>query len=268
MSAPPVPGLLLNGDWIRPVRAYGGRVPWLTDILMGAQHYLFPEFYVSRFGLPMGQNMDEQASVDLVLVSRDVSEWRLVFVEPSSNVDMESLVSRIQTVQGHIFETREARELARIIDDIKIERALEIVESSPKVLVVTDDPRHDLSSQLADAGVVCDVMIVEPFHIGREYAIRVNGNAPQQTNPDVIATCVSHATISSCLTVHWKNPSEAPLDGPIVLRYGEENTHWNLFVSGSEWLLQPPEGFPLRESSPFEIVKTPDSPLLIRASAD
>ena len=267
MSAPPVPGLLLNGGWIRPVRAYGGRVPWLTDILLKAKHYLFPEFYVCRFGLPMGEHLEEQASVDLVLVSRDVPEWSLIFVEPSKNVDMESLVSRIQTVQGHTFDSREARLLAHMFDDVEIERALEVVANSPQLLVVTDDPRYDLSSQLADAGVACEVMIVEPFHIGGEYAIRVNGSAPLQTNPDVIATCVSHTTISSCLIVHWKDPSEALSDGPIVLRYREENTHWNLFVSGSEWQLQPEAEFPLWESPPFEIVKTQDPPWLIRASA-
>ena len=268
MSVPPVPGLLLNGDWIRPVRAYGGRVPLLTDILLGAKRDLFPEFYVRRFGLPLGQHMEEQATVELVLVSRNVPEWSLVFVEPSKNVDMESLVSRIQTVQGHTFESREARLLARMIDEIEIERALEVVESSPQLLVVTDDPRHDLGSQLDAAGVVCDVMIVEPFHIGEEYAIRINGSAPQQTSPDIIATCVSHVHLSSCLTVNWKDPSEAPLDGPIVLRYGDEDTQWNLYVSGSEWLLQPKEGSPLRESPPFEIVKTQDLSWLIRASAD
>ena len=268
MSVPPVPGLLLNGDWIRPVRAYGGKVPLLTDIVLKAQHDLFPEFHVTRFGLPLGQHFEEQASVDLVLVSRDAPEWSLVFVEPSKNVDMESLVSRIQTVQGHTFESREARLLARMIDGMEIELALEVVVSSPQLLVVTDDPRHDLGSQLADAGVVCDVMIVEPFHIGEEYAIRVNGSAPQQTSPDVIASCVSHATIPSCLTVHWKDPSKAPFDGPIVLRYGEGDTHWNLFVAGSEWQLQPQGGFPLWEPPPFEIVKTQDPPWLIRASAD
>lgn len=268
MSVPPVPGLLLNGEWISPVRAYGGRVPLLTDILLDARHDLFPEFYVCRFGLPLGQHMEEQATVDLVLVSRNAPEWTLVFVAPSRNVDIESLVSRIQTVQGHTFEPREARQLARTIDDMEIERALEVVESSPQLLVVTDDPRHHLGSQLADADAVCDVMVVEPFYIGERYVIRVNGSAPQQTSPDVIATCVSHVLLSSCLTVHWEDPSEAPLDGPIVLRYGDEDTHWNLFVSGSEWLLQPVEGSPLRESPPFEIVKTRDLPWLIRASAD
>ena len=242
-------------------------MPWLTDIVLKAKHYLFPEFYVCRFGLPLGEHLEEQASVDLVLVSRDAPEWSLVFVEPSRKVEMESLLSRIQTVQGHTFDSREARLLARIVDDMEIERAIEVVASSPQLLVVTDDPRHDLISQLADAGVVCDVMIVEPFYIGGEYAIRVNGSAPQQTSPDVIATCVSHATISSCLIVHWKDPSEAPLDGPIVLRYGEGDTHWNLFVAGSEWQLQPKAEFPLRESSPFEIVKTQYPPWLIRASA-
>ena len=267
MSAPPVPGLLLNGDWIRPVRTYGGRVPWLTDILLKAKHYLFPEFYVRRFGLPLGEHLEEQASVDLVLVSRDAPEWSLVFVEPSRKVEMESLLSRIQTVQGHTFDSREARVLARIVDDIEIEWALEVVASSPQLLVVTDDPRHDLSSQLADAGVFCDVMIVEPFHIGGEYAIRVNGRTPRQSNPDVIATCVSEPILPSFLTVNWIDPSEAPPDGPLVLRYGEEDTHWNLFVSGTEWQLQPEGEFPLWEPSPFEIVKTQYPPWLIRASA-
>ncbi len=242
-------------------------MPWLTDILLKAKHYLFPEFYVRRFGLPLGEHLEEQASVDLVLVSKDAPEWSLVFVEPSRKVEIESLLSRIQTVQGYAFKTREARELARVIDDIEIERALDVVGNSPKLLVVTDDPRHNLTSLLGDADVVCDVMIVEPFYIGGEYAIRVNGSAPQQVSSEVIATCVSQPILPSCLTVHWKDPGEAPPDGPMVLRYREEDTHWNLFVSGSEWQLQPEAEFPLWESPPFEIVKTQDPPLLIRASA-
>ena len=268
MSVPPVPGLLLNGEWVPPVRSYVGRGHSLPEIILHVKDDLFPNFYVSNFGLPLAQDLEEPITVDLVLVAKDSTAWCFLFVVPSKTVHMESLIARLQTASELVFDVREARELARNIDDLELEQAQAVVGDSPKLMVVTDDPRNDWYSQLASSDIDCDVMVVEPFYSGEQYIIRVNGDAPVQSPAGVVATCTGHELIANCLFVHWNDTSEIPPEGPIVLRYGEVDTDWVLFHAGPIWQLQPTGPFPLRESESYELVKGQDEPWSIRTSAN
>ena len=268
MSVPQVPGLLLGGGWIPPVRSYVGKGHSLPEIILQAKEDLFPKFHVASFGLLLGQEYEEQAAVDLVLVSKDSPTWYLLFVVPSTDADMESLIARLHTASGHQFSHRDAQELSRIIDGLDLEQAEAVASDIPNLIVVTDDPRNDWSSRLASSDIDCDVMVVEPFYCGEGYVIRLNGDAPVQYPVGVIATCVENPVIANCLVVHWTDTSQIPPEGSIVLRYGDEDTHWVLLHAGPIWHLQPAGPFLLQEPAPFELVKGQNDLLTIRASAN
>ena len=175
MSAPYIPGLLLDGEWAPPVRASGDS---LADIIGQAGSHLFPDHYLCTFDLPLVPDPEDPIRVDLALVSKDLKAWYLLFVVPSRDVHMESLVSRIRSAKNHVPGTRDAEELADLIDDLEWTQARALVRNSPVLIVVTDNPRHNWGEKLSASNAEVHIMIVEPFLCGGRYVFRVNGDVP------------------------------------------------------------------------------------------
>ena len=267
MPIPCVPGLLWQGNWIPPMRSYGGGNPSLTDIILQASGNIFPNHFVSSFDLALGQGLDGAAPADIAIVSKDLQAWYLLFVEPSIDSDAESLVERLELAQNHVFGPREARELARQMKEIDSDQAFLVVQNNPRLMVVTDDPHHQLYEWFSSSGVEVNVMVVEPFLVAGSYAIRINGDNATEAGMGIIGTCKYHELMSNCLWVTWTNFNEIPNPGPIKLKYGDKETQWLLLQVGLEWQLQPKDHFPLHESPPFEIVLDEENALSIRSSS-
>ena len=263
MTAPYIPGLLLDGEWAPPVRASGDT---LADIIEMAGSQLFPDHYLTTFDLPLEQEGEYPVRVDLALVSKDLRAWYLIFVIPSKDVDMESLVSRIRTTENHLSGTTEARELADLIPALEFFQARELVRNSPILIVVTDDPRHGWEEQFAAYDVKAHVMIVEPFYCGGRYAFRVNGDVPTTVVSNVVAICEFHPTLPNCLVVYWNNPASILPPGQITLRYGDLTTEWEHFHGNPTSQLQSAGMFPLPDAAKFEIVGPNSGNWTIRVS--
>ena len=67
MTTLTVPGLLLDGAWIPPIRVYGGATKSLVDIVCSELDSIFPGFLASRFDLSFAQELEDPLNVDLVL---------------------------------------------------------------------------------------------------------------------------------------------------------------------------------------------------------
>lgn len=266
MTVPHIPGLLLNGEWIPPIRAYDATGHSLAEIIQQSGDDMFPGHYLASFDLLLARDLEDPVSVDLALVSKNLGAWYLLFVVPSRNANMESLVARLQSARKHEFGVREAQEIARQIDGLDLQETLPLLRNSPDLVVVTDDPRHNWSERLAASRVETSVMIVEPFLRGGRYVFRVNGDAPKEMGLNVIATCEYHPTIPNCLEVNWNNPNSIPQPGTITLRYRDVDTEWNLLHGVPRWQLQATGPFPLSDSPPFEIVEGTDGLLFVRSS--
>ena len=249
------------------MRSYGGGNPSLTEIILEASRHLFPSYFASRFDLPLGQGQEDAVSVDIAIVSKDLQEWYLLLVEPRIDSSEEPLVERIELVQNHVFGAREARGLARQMKEIDSGQAFLVVQNNPQLMVVTDDPHHQLYEWFSSSGVEVNVMVVEPFLVAGSYAIRINGDNATEAGKGVIGTCKYHELMSNCLWVTWTNYKELPNPGPIKLKYGDKETQWLLLQVGLEWQLQPEDHFPLHEPPPFEIVLDEENALSIRSSS-
>ena len=261
MSAPYIPGLLLDGEWAPPVRASGD---CLVEIIGQAGSLLFPDHYLTTFDLPLLGDPEDPIRVDLALVSKDLQAWYLLFVVPSRHVNVESLVSRIRTAKNHMSSIREAEELADRITDLELTQTRVLVRNSPVLIVITDDPRNNWSGQLAASNTEVHVMIIEPFFCGGRYAFRVNGDVPTTLDSNVVAECEFHPTLPNILVVHWNNPTSMPHRRTITLGYGDSDTEWELLHGVSTSQLQSVGTFPLPYADQFQIVESPDGLWTIR----
>lgn len=265
MTTLQVPGLLLKGNWIPPVRVYEGvGISSLAEIVFSERDSIFPNHYVSMFDLLLAQDIEEPFSADLAVVSRNLDAWYLLFVESSRNADLDSLLAKLRSVQILNFETRVAWHLKERIVELDSQDALRVLQERPRLVVVTDDPKNDWDHRLAKLHVSADVMIVEPFLHGGSYILRVNGQNPAHSAAKVIATCVEYESYSGCLKLTWSDPVPPLQPGTISLEYGEARTEWDLYLGHKTWLLFSQGTFPLKESPPFQIVEDADGTHSIR----
>ena len=254
MTTPTVPGLLLEGAWIPPVRLYGGATKSLVDIVCSQRDNIFPGYYVSTFDLSFAQDLEDPLNVDLVLISSNYKAWYLLLVEPSRDADVDSLVANLQTMELHGFGGREARYLQRQIKELDGDRLALLVNDSPRFLVVTDDPRTRWSERFAEANLGANVMIIEPFRYANKYVLRINGKSPSYSVDTVVGTCEEHPTLPRCLVLRWHGSLPAPTPGDLEIGYGNDMTEWELLQGNPELLLIPAGSFALQEQPPFDLI--------------
>ena len=267
-----VPGLLLCGNWIPPVRTYEeSGISSLTEIILSERDKIFPGYYVSEFDLTLGPDseepdLEEPEKADVALVAQDYQAWYLLFVEASRNADVDSLATRLKAANLHDFGGREALYLRTKHEGLDLDQTRSLLQHPPRFVVVTDDPRHNWNDLLFKSDIKGDIMIVEPFIHDEKYVLRLNGETPPQIGINVVATCTVHTTIANCLEVNWNNPNFAPQAGSFSMKYGNVMTEWILYHGNPESVLVCSDSFPLRESPPFDIIEAPDGSYSIRKS--
>ena len=258
MTTLTVPGLLLEGVWVPPVRIYGGGTKSLVDIVYSERDNIFPGYYTSKFELSFAQSLEDPLNVDLVLISGNYDAWHLLLVEPSRDADVDSLIANLQTMMSHRFSGREARYLKTEIEGIDEDRIAPLINEQPNFLVVTDDPRNNWSERFAKAGVDAEIMIVEPFRIGERYVLRINGNCPSYAGEKLVGICSEYPSLASCLVLSWNSRQKAPDPGKLEIRYGDAVTQWQVLPGGTERYLISEGVFPLQDRPPFELILEAD----------
>ena len=173
MTTLTVPGLLLEGAWIAPVRIYGGETKSLVDIVYSERDNIFPGYFTSKFELLLAQNIEDPLNVDLVLISRNYDAWYLLLVEPSRDADVDSLIANLRTMTLQHFSGREARYLETQLQGLDEDRIEYLINEQPNFLVITDDPRNNWSQRVTAEGIEAEIMIIEPFRVGEGYVLRI-----------------------------------------------------------------------------------------------
>ena len=258
MSTLTVPGLLLDGAWIPPIRIYGGTTKSLVDIVCSERSNIFPDFVVSKFDLSFAQDLEDPLNVDLVLISSSYDAWYLGLVQPSRDADVDSLIANLQTMTLHRFGVREARYLETEMEGLDKGRIASLVNEQPNFLVITDDPRHDWLERFNEAGVTADIMIIEPFRLGTQYVLRINGKCPRYTAENVVGICSEHPSLNSCLVLAWSSHLTAPDAGELKVKYGDIVTQWQVLPGNPNLHLIAEGVFPLQEKPPFELILEAD----------
>lgn len=264
MTTLTVPGLLLDGAWIPPIRVYGGTNKSLVDIVCSELDVIFPGLVASRFDLSFAQDLEDPLNVDLVLISRNYDAWHLALVQPSRNADLDSLTANLRTMSLHHFGAREARYLETEVEGVDKDRVATLVNEQPRFLVITDDPRNDWSERFSAAGIEADIMIVEPFRLGAKYVLRINGKYPRYDAANVVGLCNEHPTLASCLLLTCNNQELAPEAGELQVKYGDVVTRWEVLPGNPDLYLIAGGVFPLQEQPPFELILEADGTYTFR----
>ena len=226
----------------------------MVDIVYSERDSIFPGYYIAKFELSLAHDFEDPLNVDLVLISSDYDTWYLMLIEPSRDADVDSLIANLQAMTLYHFGGREALYLETEIEGIDVDRVASLVNEQPNFLVVTDDPRNNWSKRIAQAGVEAEVMIVEPFQVGEEYVIRINGKCPSYASENLIGICNEHPILPSCMVLTPSNPLQSPEQSELEIRYGDTVTRWQVSPGHSERYLISEGDFPLPERPPFELV--------------
>ena len=264
MTTLAVPGLLIDGAWIPPIRIYGGTTKSLVDIVCSELDNIFPGFVVSRFDLSFAQDLEDPLNVDLVLISNSYDAWYLALVQPSRDADLDSLTANLRTMNMHRFGGREARYLETEVEGLDKERAASLVNEHPNFLVITDDPRNDWSERFNRAGVEADIMVIEPFQLGTKYVLRINGKCPRHAAENVVGLCNDYPSLTNCLVLVCNNHDIAPEAGELKVKYGDVVTQWQVLPGHPDLYLIAEGPFPLQEKPPFELILETDGTYTFR----
>ena len=264
MTTLTVPGLLLDGAWIPPIRVYGGTTKSLIDIVCSERDNIFPGYYVSKFDLSFAQALEDPLNVDLVLISSSYDAWYLALVQPSRDADVDSLAANLRTMSLHRFGRREARYLETEMEYLDKDRIISLVNEQPNLLVITDDPRNDWLERFSRADVKADIMIIEPFRLGTKYVLRVNGKSPSYAADTVVGTCDECPALTNCLVLAWNSHLKAPEAGELKVRYGDAVTRWKVLPGKPNLYLIGEGVFPLQEKPPFQLILETDGTYLFR----
>ena len=264
MTTLTVPGLLLDGAWIPPIRIYGGTTKSLVDIVCSERDNIFPGYYVSKFDLSFAQDLEDPLNVDLALISSSYDAWHLALVQPSRDADVDSLAANLKTMSLHRFGVREARYLEKEMEGLDKDRIASLVNDPPNFLVITDDPRNDWLERFSKADVEADIMIIEPFRLGTKYVLRINGKCPRYAADNVVGLCSEYPALSNCLVLTWHSHLKAPEAGELEVRYGDVVTRWQVLPGNPDLYLMAEGTFPLQERPPFQLIREADGAYLFR----
>ena len=268
MTTVTVPSLLLEGSWISPIHMHGGETKSLVDIIYSERDNIFPGYYTARFELLLAQDWENPLNVNLVLISNKYNAWCLLLVEPSKDVDLESLEANLQTVSMQRFGSREALYLERQIAMIDGSRLALLMEEQPHLVVITDDPHNKWSEKFSKFDFQVSVMTVEPFQHGDNYVLRVNGSYPNREGATVVGICNDYPSLPTSLMVTWCSTLPRPEAGALEITYGGKPTHWQVWHGNPDLVLVPLGSSPLREKPPFELFQEMDGGYSLRKSTE
>ena len=184
--------------------------------------------------------------------------WCLLWVEPSKDVDLESLDAILQTVSLQRFGSREALYLEKQIAEVDGHRLAVLIEEQPLLVVVTDDPHNNWSERLRKADCDVSIMTVEPFQHGENYVLRVNGSYPSDIGATVVGTCNDYPSLPTSLVVTWCSGLPRPEPSVLEISYGGTVTRWQVLHGNPDLVLIPNGSSPLQEEPPFELLQETD----------
>ncbi len=258
-----IPGLVLENEWIPPLRYENNLVSSLTSALLESKDILFPDYFLVEFDLLLGPPDEDQVQANLALVDRECKSWCLLYICPSGSTDLSELEHKIETTGRNEFGVREALDLQRNIDSFTKEQLIYLVNSDdPKLIVITDDPHHGWFKKIPDLDL--NVMVVEVFLKEEKGAIRVNGMYPLIQNQKLIAFAWRHIIIPHTLELDRPLPSPLNARAQIRLRHKENTSQWKLVNTPGAMLLTTTDYYELPNSNKYKIMQEPDGTLLIQ----
>lgn len=258
-----IPGLVLENEWIFPLRFKDSTKYMLTRVILDNKDVLFPDYYLVEFDLLLGKPDEDQVAADFAMVDKNCRSWCLMYVFPSRSVILSEVEHRIETTRNNEFGVREARALKKNINDFAQGQLNTLVTcEDPDLIIVTDDPHHGWNEKLPETNL--NVLVVEVFSSVDRHAIRVNGMYPIIQSQDIVANAKLHAIVPNALELDRPLPSPFHTLEQITLTCGENTSQWKPVKLNDEVRLLVSEQHKLPKSRNFRITRQADETLLIQ----
>jgi hypothetical protein len=261
-----IPGLVLENEWIPPLRFTNSTKSMLTRVILENKDVLFPDYYLVEFDLLLGKPDEDQVAADFAMVDKNCRSWCLMYVFPSRSVILSEVKHRIETTRNNDFGVREARALKKNIADLTQGQLNTLITwEVPELIIVTDDPHHGWhgsDEELPETNL--NVLVMEAFSSVDRRAIRVDGMYPTVQSQDIVANARPHAIVPNALELDRPLPSPYDTLEQITLICGESASQWKPAKLNNEVRLLVSERHGLPKSANFKIARQADGTLLIQ----
>ncbi len=258
-----IPGLVLDNEWISPLRFKDSTESRLTRVILDNKDVLFPDYYLVEFDLLLGKPDEDQVAANFAIVRKDCESWCLIYVFPSGSAILSEVAHRIETTRSNEFGVREAMALKRNINGFTQNQLTTLVTcEDPDLIIVTDDPHHGWNEKLPEMNL--NVLVMEVFSSENREAIRVNGMYPLTQSQDIVAYAKPHDIIPNALELDRPLPNPFDTLEQIILICSENTSQWKPIKINGEVRLLVSEQYRLPKSRNFRITREAEGILLIQ----
>jgi hypothetical protein len=256
--------ILINKQWYEQIEPSTFSELEVEERIILHAPSIYPEYSV----MPFKQTVDStygKAKPDLVFVSKDYTEWRIVEVEMGYHSFSGHVEDQVQRLADAAYGKREMEYLCKKFPSLDLDKMVYLVESTPpQILVIVNEPKPDWVPQLAKYGAI--LAVFELFRSEQEEEIfRVNGEYPTLF-VDTVCECTFHPFIPRIIEVVQPSPklNLPPPRGRIKLRFNNCMTEWMRLDAEDKVWLQPTGRNPLNPSHRYELYRQSDNSLVLR----
>lgn len=256
--------VLVEDEWFEQVEPSTFAETYFEDRIVLHAPTLYPDYHV----LPFKKVVESEygrVRPDLVFVSRNYQEWRIVEVEMGYHSFNDHVEPQVQKLANAAYGEPEVEYLCKKMPSLEFDETARLMEEAqPEVLIIVNEPKPNWARQLSKYGAI--VAVFELFRSAEDVEIfRVNGEYPMPY-VDTVSECSFHPVIGRLLEVHNPEALDLPRRGRIKLRYNNCITEWERTDAEGRVWLSPVGRNPLDSRCEYAIFSQPDSSLTLLKS--
>ena len=222
---------------------------------------VYPEYYVFPFKKTVGSEWGN-AKPDLVFISKDYKEWRIVEVEMGYHNFSSHVEPQIQRLANAEYGGvgRYLRRQNNLLDIDEVERL--ITDKPPEILLIVNEPMKEWEADLKRHNAVIATFELFRSDDNKE-VFRVDGEYPTQLIHH-ISECAFHQFIPRLLEVLSPGQLNLGVGEYIKLRFNNCVTEWQRTDAEGKVYLMPRSRSPVDARKTYEILRQGDSSLILR----
>lgn len=223
---------------------------------------IYPDYFVFPFKKPV-ESAFATKTPDLIFISRDYKEWRLVEIEMSYH-SLGHIESQIQAFSDAVLGSEHIDYICRNQPDLDRTRLEHLIDSVPQgVLVIVNEPIDQNWIKVLKR-YRADVAIFELFRSNDDTEIfRVNGDYPIQI-VEHVSGCKFHPLVGNWLVITDHNKLGLPRGGEVKIIHRGCVTRWERIHAHGDVLLRPIQRNPLNTQKDYIIFRRKDGMLVIQ----
>lgn len=257
--------LLVDEEWFDAVSSEGQYESDFESLLRGRSRFLFPEYYVASFEIPV-ESEEGRKLPDLALIDRHYRHWWVVEVEMAHHSLYRHVLPQVAVfARGRYGDVHCDYMLAKCDEELDRAALSDMVKGAqPRVLVIVNRSMPNWIEPIRQYDAL--LTVVEVFRSGRNHHIlRINGDYPEGSVDRIVSVC----RLDNCLPRLLEIDSPAALGiangEQVSIEFNGGLTDWTRFDASDKVWLNPLERNPLSLKQEYHILKDSDGRLSFKA---